>query len=153
MSRSILILILLLSWSKAWPHQMPMYSQYMMNRFLLNPAVAGYDGLTTLNLTAREQWMGLPHSPRTVALSADTRLMKSPSSRPGRPDRRSVMNLLRSGNVGLGGYIYNDRSGLIDRTGLQFSYAYHIRMQQQASLFAHQLLRALVSPVAAIALK
>ncbi len=139
MSRSILIFILVLSWSKALPQQMPMYSQYMMNRFLLNPAVAGYDGLTTLNLTAREQWMGLPHSPRTVALSADSRLIKSPPSRPGRPDRRSVKNLLRSGNVGLGGYIYNDRSGLIDRTGLQFSYAYHIWMQQHQLSFGISL--------------
>jgi hypothetical protein len=36
------------------------------------------------------------------------------------------MNVFRSGNVGVGGYIYNDRSGLIDRTGMQLSYAYHI---------------------------
>ncbi len=119
--------------------QMPMYSQYMMNRFLINPAVAGYDGLTTLNLTAREQWMGLPYSPRTVALSADARLIKSSPARPGMPDKRSIMNLFRSGNVGLGGYIYNDRSGLIDRTGLQVSYAYHIRMQEHQLSFGISL--------------
>lgn len=116
-----------------------MYSQYMMNRFLINPAVAGYDGLTTLNLTAREQWMGLPYSPRTVALSADARLIKSSPARPGMPDKRSIMNLFRSGNVGLGGYIYNDRSGLIDRTGLQVSYAYHIRMQEHQLSFGISL--------------
>ncbi len=119
--------------------QMPMYSQYMMNRFLLNPAVAGYDGLTTLNLTAREQWMGLPYSPRTVALSADARMIKAPPARPGMPDRRSIMNLFRSGNVGLGAYIYNDRSGLIDRTGMQVTYAYHIWMNDHQLSFGMSL--------------
>ena len=39
--------------------QLPVYSQYMMNGFLLNPAVAGHEGYTALNITAREQWAGL----------------------------------------------------------------------------------------------
>ena len=115
--------------------QMPMYSQYMMNRFMLNPAVAGYDGLTTINLTAREQWMGLPYSPRTVALSADARIIKQTSSRPGIPSKRNILNLFQSGRVGVGGYIFNDRSGLIDRTGMQVSYAYHIWMKDHQLSF------------------
>ena len=139
MRRSANICLLLLLVCPLKSQQLPMYSQYMMNRFLLNPAVAGYDGLTTLNLTAREQWMGLPYSPRTVALSADTRLIKAPPSRPGLPDKRSLQNLFRSGNVGLGAYIYNDRSGLIDRTGLQVSYAYHIWMREHQLSFGMSL--------------
>jgi len=35
--------------------QLPIYSQYMMNSYLLNPAVAGHEGYTSLNLTVREQ--------------------------------------------------------------------------------------------------
>ena len=139
MIRPAIIFVLLLASLPLAAQQVPMYSQYMMNRFLLNPAVAGYDGLTTLNLTAREQWRGFPNSPRTVALSADTRLIKSPPSRPGLPDRKNIRNLMRSGNVGLGGYIYNDRSGIIDRTGLQLSYAYHIRMQEHQLSFGISL--------------
>jgi len=135
-----LIIIIFLIWPlTAGSQQMPMYSQYMMNRFLLNPAVAGYDGLTTLNLTAREQWMGLPYSPRTVAISADARLLKATPSRTGNTGIRNITNLLRSGNVGLGTYIYNDRSGLIDRTGLQVSYAYHIWMDETQLSFGISL--------------
>ncbi len=139
MRRSFIVIIWFLIIWPSGAQQMPMYSQYMMNRFLLNPAVAGYDGLTTINLTAREQWLGLPYSPRTVALSADTRLLKSPSSRPGLPHRNPLINLFRSGNVGLGAYIYNDRSGLIDRTGLQVSYAYHIWFQEHQLSFGLSL--------------
>jgi type IX secretion system PorP/SprF family membrane protein len=139
MRKVFTILILILTVFPLASQQMPMYSQYMMDRFLLNPAVAGYDGLTTLNLTAREQWMGLPNSPRTVALSFDSRLIKSSSPSPGLPDKRRIMNVFRSGNVGVGGYIYNDRSGLIDRTGMQLSYAYHIIMRDHQLSFGVSL--------------
>ncbi|MFO7576040.1 MAG: type IX secretion system membrane protein PorP/SprF, partial [Bacteroidales bacterium] len=37
--------------------------------------------------------------------------------------------------VGLGGYIFNDQNGAISRTGMQLSYAYHIRMQQSQLSF------------------
>ena len=42
-----------------YSQQLPVYSQYMMNKFLINPAVAGSEGYTSFNLTAREQWIGL----------------------------------------------------------------------------------------------
>jgi len=32
---------------------LPLYSQYVLNGFLVNPAIAGYDGYTSFNTTAR----------------------------------------------------------------------------------------------------
>ena len=32
--------------------------------------------------------------------------------------------------MGLGGYIFNDKNGLVSRTGLQLTYAYHIWFDQ-----------------------
>lgn len=106
--------------------QLPIYSQYMMNGFLLNPAVAGSDGYTSFNLTAREQWLGFENAPKTRSLSVQGRLLKRSYRirRSGRGSRRFISS--RSGRVGLGGVLYNDKNGLIDRTGLQFTYAYHI---------------------------
>ena len=57
--------------------QLPVYSQYMMNSYLLNPAVAGHEGYTSLNLVAREQWIGLKDAPSTYAFSVQTRLLKN----------------------------------------------------------------------------
>ena len=57
--------------------QVPLYSQYMMNGFLLNPAVAGSEGYTAINLTAREQWLGLKDAPKTHAVSGQTRILKN----------------------------------------------------------------------------
>jgi len=106
--------------------QLPLYSQYMMNEFLINPATAGYDGYTSFNLTAREQWVGLEGAPMTHSFSWQTRLLKRSFIIRQRTPKKKVFVPSRSGRVGLGGSVYNDHYGLIDRTGLQFTYAYHI---------------------------
>lgn len=108
--------------------QVPLYNQYMFNGFLLNPAFAGSEGYTVYSLTAREQWIGFQNSPKTYALSYQTRLMKKKFSIVRNADGTTKYRRGRSGKVGIGGYAFNDRNGLIDRTGLQFTYAYHIIM-------------------------
>jgi len=45
----------------------------------------------------------------------------------------------RSGNVGIGGYVFNDRNGIIDRTGIQGTYSYHIWMDQNQLSFGVSL--------------
>ena len=52
MKRFIIIAILALAVIQGRGQQLPLYSQYMMNGFLLNPAVAGSDGYTTFNITS-----------------------------------------------------------------------------------------------------
>lgn len=115
--------------------QLPLYSQYMMNKYMLNPAIAGSDGYTIFSLTAREQWLGFDNAPRTHALSFQTRLLKRSYIIKSRKVRKKTFRPSRSGRVGLGGYIYNDRNGLVNRTGIQFSYAYHIRLEMSQLSF------------------
>ena len=58
--RSILpAIVLSFIFGTAVAQQVPMYSQYIMNGFLVNPSFAGRDGYTTVNLTVREQWVGM----------------------------------------------------------------------------------------------
>jgi type IX secretion system PorP/SprF family membrane protein len=106
--------------------QLPLYSQYMMNGFLLNPAMAGCDGYTTLNLTARDQWAGFENSPKTYALSLQSRILRRNYKIKG--DALSSVKKLnrRSGRVGLGAYVYNDQNGIVNQTGGQIAYSYHI---------------------------
>ena len=119
--------------------QLPLYSQYMMNGFLLNPAIGGVDGLTSFNLTAREQWLGFENAPRTIAVSGQTRLLRNSPIRRGRSVRHRPTQMSRSGNVGLGGYVFNDRNGIIDRTGIQGTYSYHIPMDRNQLSFGVSL--------------
>ena len=129
--RVILSVVLLsLLTGVAIAQQVPTYSQYIMNGFLINPSFAGRDGYTTVTLTTREQWVGLSGSPSTYALSFQTRLLKDSYISKSTTVRKKSVKPTKGGNVGLGGYIFNDTNGLIRRTGGQFSYAYHIAMGQ-----------------------
>jgi hypothetical protein len=77
-NRSILSALLLSFISGvALAQQVPMYSQYIMNGFLVNPSIAGRDGYSTINLTVREQWVGLADAPSTYAASFQTRLLRN----------------------------------------------------------------------------
>ena len=136
MKRFLLIVTIVLSFLPGInAQQIPLYSQYMMNGFLLNPAVAGSEGYTAINLTAREQWLGLKDAPKTHAISGQTRLLKNSFISKNSSVRRRQRLSSRSGNVGLGGYIFNDQNGPLSRTGLQLTYAYHIRMNRSQLSF------------------
>ena len=119
--------------------QQPIYSQYMMNTYLLNPAVAGYQGITDLNLTAREQWLGYGEGPSTYAFSAQTRILKTSFRNRSRLIKNRVRRRRPSGRVGLGGYVFNDMNGRIRRTGFQGTYAYHIYLRDTQLSFGASL--------------
>jgi len=125
---SLIVLSFLSSVSIA--QQVPMYSQYIMNGFLVNPSFAGRDGYTTVTLTTREQWVGLENAPATYAASFQTRLLKNSYISKATSVRKKLVRPTKGGNVGLGGYIFSDYNGIMRRTGFQIIYAYHIPMKQ-----------------------
>jgi type IX secretion system PorP/SprF family membrane protein len=130
----IILCIGILSVTEVSSQQLPVYSQYTFNPFLLNPAAAGAEGYTAINLTSREQWLGIDGAPTTNAVSVQTRIYKRNYVSSNSSVHQRYLAPLRSGKVGLAAYIYNDHAGLIDQTGGQFTYAYHIyRNQSQLS--------------------
>lgn len=116
--------------------QLPLYSQYVLNGFLVNPSMAGYDGYTSFNTTARQQWLGFYEAPRTYSASWQTRVLKR-SYRIITRDRNSRNRLKEStqGRVGLGAYVINDVNAKMALTGAAFSYAYHIFMNNRQLSF------------------
>src|SRR4030043_1018250 len=126
---SLIILSLLCGTAAA--QQVPMYSQYIMNGFLINPSFTGRDGYTTVNLTVREQWVGLDQAPGTYAASFQTRILKNSYISKSTSVRKKLVKPTKGGNVGLGGYVFNDNNGIMRRTGFQGVYAYHIPMGEK----------------------
>jgi type IX secretion system PorP/SprF family membrane protein len=127
--RSILPAIVLgFIFEAAIAQQVPMYSQYIMNGFLINPSFAGRDGYTTVNFTVREQWVGMTGAPSTYAASFQTRILKNSFISKSTAVRKKIIKPTKGGKVGLGGYIFNDNNGIMHRTGFQLAYAYHISM-------------------------
>lgn len=101
-------------------------SQYTMNKFLINPAFAGSEGFTSVNLAARQQWLGFENAPSTQSISGQARILKNSYVSKSRSVKKRNKRRRPSGKIGLGGYLYNDQNGAIGRTGLEISYAYHL---------------------------
>lgn len=130
----VILLLAFAAVMKAEAQQMPLYSQYLHNRFLINPSVAGSDGYTSFNITAREQWVGYSGAPRTYSFSWQTRFLKRGHIIKQVSKRKQVFRPKSDGKVGVGGFVFSDRNGLVKRTGYQASYAYHTWLRQETQL-------------------
>lgn len=94
--------------------QLPHYSQFDQNRYVLNPGVAGSMDQFEVRAINRSQWTGVTDAPRTFALS--------------------LQGPLKNKKVGLGGYLFTDNVGPTRRTGIQFSYSYHLQLNDKIKL-------------------
>lgn len=124
--RVVSLAVLNLFSASLFGQQVPMYSQYVMNGFLVNPSFAGRDGYTSINLTVREQWVGMSGAPGTFAASFQTRILRNSYITKSTSVRKKLVKPTRGGKVGLGGYVFNDNNGAMRRTGFHAAYAYHI---------------------------
>lgn len=111
--RPILLLLVLLVIFSVNAQQLPQLSQYQFNDYIFNPAVAGSRQTFELRSGHRYQWVGIQDAPRTFTLSGISPVGEK---------------------MGVGGYLFTDNVGPTRRTGLQFSYAYHLRLNEQLKL-------------------
>jgi len=112
----------------------PQFSQYIYNKFLINPAVAGSDGYTSFNLTSRQQWIGYSGSPQTYSLSFQSRLLKKRFSIKENLFNRNVYRPSTDGHVGIGANIFSDINGLVHKTGFSTSYSYHLWLDGETQM-------------------
>lgn len=117
MKRYILCFFLLGMSFTGRAQQTTLYSQYMTNYFLLNPAAGGTEADISLKTGYRNQWVGFEGAPKTYYLSGHTALSKK-----GRSFKRMKAKPYHS----VGGYVYNDQAGPLSRSGLNGSYAFHM---------------------------
>lgn len=95
--------------------QTAVYSQYMFNGLLLNPAYAGYKEDINISLLNRSQWVGVSGAPNTQSLIADGAFFNNK-------------------NVGLGLAIVNDRVGIQGQTSAMFNYSYRLQVGDESRL-------------------
>src|SRR5215203_2739933 len=46
--------------------QRPHYTQYILNNYIINPAVAGIENYTDVKISHRHQWVGIQDAPVTT---------------------------------------------------------------------------------------
>ncbi len=126
--------------------QKPHYTQYVLNNYILNPALSGIENYTDLKMSVRDQWVGLDGAPRTLYLSIhkpigkkDLKTNASSYQVPGENPRGSAYweNYTASEpHHGVGFSIVNDKTGLYNRFSANLSYAYHIGLSPKTNLSA-----------------
>src|SRR5438874_11116806 len=56
--------------------QEPHYTQYIINQYIINPALTGIENYTDIKLSHRHQWVGFQDAPVTTYLTIHTALGK-----------------------------------------------------------------------------
>jgi len=86
----------------------PVYSQYLHNGLMINPAYAGSRDALSAVLSYRMQWMGIPDAPRLESVS--------------------IHSMMKNDKVALGLRAGFMQYGVTRSQGVYAVYAYHIRM-------------------------
>jgi type IX secretion system PorP/SprF family membrane protein len=110
----LFVLTLALIATRLTAQQLPHYSNYMLNNYVLNPAVGGSNSFIEGMTSTRYQWVGITDAPRTYVLS--------------------VNGPTKSLKMGLGGLLFTDIVGPTRRTGFYLSYAYHLKITDKVKL-------------------
>lgn len=84
-------------------------NQYMLNDYIINPALGGLHNNVQVNALHHQKWSGVKGSPHTTMITGDG---------------------LMSKKTGLGGVISTDRNGYNAETSIQVGYAYHLNLNK-----------------------
>ena len=107
MKKVLLLLTVILILATAMKAQQdPMFTKYMFNSLLYNPAYAGSKEYMSIVLLHRDQWWGIDGGPKTQSFTLHTPL--------------------NDPRVGVGLAFYNDAIGPVDQMNLNASYAYRV---------------------------
>lgn len=110
MKRYLFIVIGLIACMHGQAQQTPIYSQYMFNPLIINPAYAGSKPFMSGTLLARKQWLNFKGAPFTSSAT--------------------LHGPLKSKRMGLGLSVSNDQIGVTNQTDLYGSYAYKLPIKE-----------------------
>lgn len=124
--------------------QRPHYTQYILNNYVLNPALSGIENYADLKLSARDQWVGINGAPQTFYLTVHAPLGKKDYKTtatsynvPGENPRGTAYWEAYSASEahhGVGLSVISDKSGNFTRSTVAVSYAYHIGLSPTTNL-------------------
>jgi type IX secretion system PorP/SprF family membrane protein len=112
--KTIVPLIFILSFGSMKAQQDPMYTHYMYNTLVINPAYAGSRDALTVTGLHRSQWVNFKGAPMVQTLS-----LHSP---------------LRNEHVGIGLSVTNDKIGPTNNTSAVLDFAYIMKLNKKSKL-------------------
>lgn len=126
--------------------QLPHYTQYVMNQYILNPALTGIENYVDVKVSHRQQWAGITDAPVTSYFTIHGPLNKSDyrttatsfGVQGANPRGESYWQEYEAPapHHGLGLQMINDKTGPFNRFSAYATYAYHIAVSPRTSLSA-----------------
>ena len=101
------------------------YSNYNMNSYMINPAVAGSKAFLNAKIGMRTQWVGIEGSPQTLFASFQAPI-NHPNNLPKGKKRKT--------HHGVGMSLYSDKAGAFKHHSLLASYALHLKLNKKYTL-------------------
>jgi type IX secretion system PorP/SprF family membrane protein len=115
MKKIVLFIQLILLSVTTNAQQLPLYSQYFWNDYVVNPAFSGNTKFSFVQAAYRNQWSGFTGSPKTYTLG--------------------INHLVRDKNVGLSLLLFSDdHGGAIKQTGAVVGYSYKLILNDYSRL-------------------
>ncbi len=135
MKKIFTVILLIVSAAFVNGQAKPAYTQYVLNNYILNPALAGIENYTDIKASFRNQWTGIKGAPITSYISlqapigkSDYRTSATSNAVPGENPRGKQYwqdYTAPDPHHGIGFYAMSDKAGYINRWTISGSYAYH----------------------------
>ncbi|MEO7983247.1 MAG: type IX secretion system membrane protein PorP/SprF [Bacteroidota bacterium] len=146
MKRKLVFIPVLIVCLQAMGQQRPHYTQYILNNYILNPALSGIENYTDVKISSRDQWVGLKGAPKTTYFSIqapigknDYRTSSTSFEVPGQNPRGKFYwenYTAAEPHHGIGMTIINDKTGSFNRFTADVTYAYHLGLSPTMNLAA-----------------
>ena len=123
----------------AYGQQVPQYSQYLRNQYMVNPGAAGVYDFVDVTVGGRLQWLGFDDAPRTAYLYVSsplntTKVRYNPALRISNGPVRNPK--IKTGKLkhAVGGYVLADQYGAYRQLQIAGTYALHIPVSTKFNL-------------------
>ena len=131
----------------AQAQQQPHYTQYVMNQYIVNPAITGIENYTDIKISHRHQWAGFEGAPVTTYFTAHKSFGVSNAKATATSFGGDEAGNARGKNYwdqytaadphhGVGVQIINDKTGPLSNLSASLTYAYHLGLTEQTSIAA-----------------
>jgi type IX secretion system PorP/SprF family membrane protein len=126
--------------------QKPHYTQYILNQYIINPALTGIENYTDIKLSHRRQWVGINDAPVTTYFTAHGSLGKQDYKTTATSFNMNGENprgkayweeyTASKPHHGIGLQVVHDRTGPLSNLNAQVTYAYHLGLSPGLSISA-----------------
>lgn len=113
--RKYIFIVLFVYANIIFSQQQGLYSNFLLNQMLYNPAYAGVVQGKQFSANYRNQWTGFEGAPKTISASG-------------------YGNFRRKPNMAIGGILFSEKIGLIDYTSFYGVYSYRLKLNKNSAI-------------------